>query len=400
VNVVTGGICVRTSLPLGAAFIGSLPIGAMPVMLLIHLMSSSIAPSQATVLLAVHSTANAIGLSVQGRLMSTVGPAPVLVVAAFVHAAALIVLPNVSGFAVLAVTCAVAGCSFPELNTSMRALLLQIPDEKQSRHMWSVSAGLFEVSAVGGPLLGSWVVQSLGGQFGFTLSAIWMLVATCIYVYSIAGTSPVARPKRSSASGRGLQELPLFLMYGSRGAAFAALAVTAGLVAVSSGSPFLVGLLRSTLSVGALLGAIWLAVRANLSTWRVILIAFTALTTASSVIMFVGRSPVLVGLLLVAGCTVTPISVMTSTLVRKENAATSMAVLQASSILAAAAATAGAGRLFESHGAAAGFGVAAGAAAFGLCVSCIAAWRADARRESFMPMQRAARENDATLRSL
>jgi MFS family permease len=395
-NAMTRGIYLRTSLALGATFIGSLPICAMPVMLLIYLVSSSVSPLRATILLALYSTANAIGLSVQGRLMGITGHAPVLAVASFVYAVVLIMLSNIGSFAILAVTCAVAGCSFPEINTSMRALLLQITDEKRSRYLWSTSAGLFEVSAVGGPLLGSWVVQGLGGQLAFVLSATWMLAATCTYIYCIRGTAHAAPSKRSSASGRGLQEFPLCLMYASRGAAFAALAVTSGLVAVSSGSPFLVGLLRSTLSVGALLGAIWLAVRSRLSTWRVILIAFMALTAASAVTIFVDRVPVLVGLLLVAGCALAPISIMTSTLVRKENAAASMAILQASSILAGGAATAGAGWLFESHGAGSAFGLAAGAAAFGLCVARIAAWHAAACRESRVPTERTASENGAT----
>ncbi|MBO0883910.1 MAG: MFS transporter [Mycobacterium sp.] len=384
----TSGTCLRTSFSLGAAFIGSVPIGAMRVILLIYLVSASVSPSQATILLALYSIANAIGLSVQGRLMGTMGHTPVLVVTSFVHAAVLIMLPNAGSFAVLAVMCAVAGCSFPELNTSMRALLLQIPDEKRSRSLWSMSAGLFEVSAVGGPLLGSWVVPSLGGQLAFVLLATWMLAATCIYVCCIRGTSHGARPKRSSASGRGLREFPLFLMYGSQGAAFAALAVTAGLVGVSSNSPFLVGLARSTLSVGSLLGAAWLAVRSRLSTWRAIVIAFMALTAASSVTILVDRIPVLVGLLLVAGCALTPITVMTGTLVRKEHAATSMAILQASSMLAGSAATACAGWLFESHGAGSAFGVAAGAGAFGLCVAGIAACRAAPRWESLVPTKR------------
>ncbi|GAB3894109.1 hypothetical protein GCM10029964_071920 [Kibdelosporangium lantanae] len=330
------------AVPLGAAFLGGIPVNGLPVVLLLRFVTSLTA-TQAALLLGLYTAGNALGLVVQGRLMARHGHAVVLVVAAVVHAVALVAVAR--GVYVLVV---VAGLAFPELNTSLRALV-------RTRSAVSASAALFEVASVTGPVVGGWL-----GDPGAVLtgSAVWMVGVTGVYVLSIRSLP------RTVTSGPSAGTPRLVVLYSVPAVCFSVLAVTAGLVAASAREPVVVGLLRAILSVGALLGALWVVRRRVGMSWPCVVLVVVSVVAAVS-----GDFVVLVGCLFFAGTALTPITVLATLLVRRENPVATLALMQGVAVFAGGVATAGAGWLFDLGGASAAFVAAAGIAALGLLVS-------------------------------
>jgi len=333
----------RRTLALGAAFLGSLPVNGLPVVLLLRFLMSLDA-TQAALLLGLYTAGNAAGLLLQGRLMARHGHTVVLVVAAVLHAVTLVAVAR--GAYVLVV---LAGLTFPELNTSLRALV-------RTRTTLSVSTALFEVASVTGPVVGGWLGDPVTV---LTASALWTVGATAVYVLGIRRLPP---PTAGPASGARTPRL--VVLYAVPAACFSVLAVTAGLVAASAQQSVVVGVLRATLSVGALLGALWVVRRRVRISRPFVLLVVVSLVAAVS-----DNLIVLVVCLFVAGTALTPITVLTTLMVRKENPVATLALMQGVAVLAGGVSTAAAGWLFDLGGAEAAFVAAAAIATLGLLVS-------------------------------
>ncbi|MFD1051974.1 hypothetical protein ACFQ1S_43630, partial [Kibdelosporangium lantanae] len=100
--------------------------------------------------------------------------------------------------------------------------------------------------------------------------------------------------------------------------------------------------MRAILSVGALLGALWVVRRRVGMSWPCVVLVVVSVVAAVS-----GDFVVLVGCLFFAGTALTPITVLATLLVRRENPVATLALMQGVAVFAGGVATAGAGWLFD-----------------------------------------------------
>jgi predicted MFS family arabinose efflux permease len=330
-----------------AAFLGSLPIFAVPVLLLIVFLESTSSPAHATVLVGVYALANAIGLPVQGRFMVRFDHRLVLGIAAAVHAAALLALPYTNGVG-LAMSCAVAGLAFPEINASLRALLVRSEEGARGQKRLSISVASFEVAAVTGPLLGAWASTAPSPAAALAVSAGWMATVTGLYVVAIRGIPPM--PADQTVVGRKAPDWVLVVFAVAPAACYSLLAAAAGLAAATQGHTVMIGVVRAALSTGALLGAVWLSLRPSRSPRRALINGFLLLASISLLATVTAKPFATVGLFLVGGCAFTPIAVSMTLLVDKTKAAATIGVLHAAAILSGGLFTALAGPLYAREG--------------------------------------------------
>lgn len=349
-----------------AAFLGSLSIFAVPVVLLILFLKSTGDPVHATGLVAAYALANAVGLPLQGRLMVRFDHRLVLGAAATVHAVALLALPHTTGLP-LGVACALAGLAFPEINASLRALLIRSEDGARGHKRLSMSVASFEVAAVTGPLLGAWAGAAPSPAVTLAVSAGWMAAVTGIYVVAVAGIAPI--PAGQAAAVRRAPDWALIVFAVAPAACYSLLAVAAGLAAAAQGDTAMVGVVRATLSTGALLGALWLSLRPSRSPRRALVGGFLLLAGISLLATVTGHAYVTVGLFLLGGCAFTPIAVSMTLLVDKAKAAATIGVLHAATVLSGGLFTGVAGPLYARGGTAVPYWISAAVAVVGAAVA-------------------------------
>jgi hypothetical protein len=336
-----------------AAFLGSLPIFAVPVLLLLDFLHATGNSAHATLLVGVYSLANAVGLPVQGRLMVRVDHRLVLGVAAAVHAVALVALAHAHGWLLVA-ACVVAGLAFPEINASLRTLLVQREDGPRGRRRLSISVASFEVAAVTGPLLGAWASAAVSGAAALTVSATWTAAITGLYGTAIAagrGEPRLAQPGRAPApAGRRVYDWALIVFAVAPAACYSLLAAAAGLAAAAHGATVLVGAVRAALSAGALLGAVWLSWRPGRSPRRALVGGFIVLAAVSLLAVPATNSCLTVALFVLGGCAFAPISVSMTLLVDRAKAAAVIGVIHAATVLSGGLFTALTGPLYDAGG--------------------------------------------------
>jgi predicted MFS family arabinose efflux permease len=349
-----------------AAFLGSLPIFALPVLLLILFLDTTGSPARSTVLVGTYALANAVGLPVQGRLMVRFDHRLVLGVASVVHGGALVALPHTSGVA-LVVACVLAGVAFPEINASLRALLVRSEQGDRSQKRLSISVASFEVAAVTGPLLGAWASTASSPAITLAVSAGWMTAVTGLYAVAIAGVPPM--PAEHASVGRRAPNWVLIVFAAAPAACYSLLAAAAGLAAAARGDTVLVGAVRAALSAGALLGAVWLSLRTSRSPRRSLIAGFLVLAGISLLATLTDNMYATVGLFVVGGCAFTPISVSMTLLIDKSKAAAALGVLHASTVLSGGLFTALAGPLYAKAGAAVPYWTSAVIAVVGAAVA-------------------------------
>jgi DHA1 family inner membrane transport protein len=349
-----------------AAFLGSLPIFAVPVLLLILFLRSTENPAHATVLVGAYALANAVGLPVQGRLMVRFDHRLVLGPAAVVHAVALLALPYTTGVALVA-ACAVAGLAFPEINASLRALLVRSERGTRGQKRLSISVASFEVAAVTGPLLGAWASTAPSPAATLAVSAALMAAVTGLYVVAIAGVPPM--PAEPTVAGRRAPDWMLIVFAVAPAACYSLLAAAAGLAAAAQGDTVMVGGVRAALSLGALLGALWLSLRPSRSPRRALVSGFVVLAGISLLATATAHPFVTVGLFLLGGCAFTPIAVSMTLLVDRAKAAATIGVLHAATVLSGGLFTALAGPLYARGGTTVPYWTSAAVAVVGAAVA-------------------------------
>ena len=331
-----------------AAFLGSLPIFAVPVLLLMVFLESTRSPAYATVLVGAYALMNAVGLPVQGRLMVRFDHRVVLGVAAAVHAAALLVLPHVGGDVAPAVVCALAGLAFPEINASLRASLVRGEDGVRGQRRLSVSVASFEVAAVTGPLLGAWAGTAPSPAGALAVSAGWMAAVTAVYAVAIAGIESL--PADRAVGARQAPDWVLIVFAVAPAACYSLLAAAAGLAAAAQGHTVMIGVVRAALSMGALAGALWLSLRPGRSPRRILVTGFLVLAGISLLAITTADPFATVGLFLIGGCAFTPIAVSMTLLVERAKAAATIGMLHAATVLSGGLFTAMTGPLYARAG--------------------------------------------------
>jgi hypothetical protein len=299
---------------LSAATLGRLPLGMVPLALVLFARGSGLDFGAAGTLAAAWSLGLAVGTPLLGRGADRRRPAPVLLASGLAAAVALAVLPLLPahGTGVAVVVAAVAGLATPPLEPVLRMLWPSLVDAAELERAYALDAAIQEVIFVVGPLVVALAVLA-GADGGLLVAAALVLAGTAW----TAGLGVVCRRGPAEAGARHwagpLQAPALVALYAgiaAVGALVGTLAVLAAAYAESRGSRGLAALIVGANGAGALAGGVAVAVRPGLVPRRVPAPQRVPLLTGTLALAFVplavvpaltGADAALVGAAVVSG---------------------------------------------------------------------------------------------------
>ncbi|HYJ76060.1 MAG TPA: MFS transporter [Kineosporiaceae bacterium] len=257
---------------LAAATLGRIPLGMVPLALVLFARGAGLDFGAAGSLAAAWSLGLAVGTPVLGRGADRRGPAPVLLasgVAGAAALAALTVLPGASAAGV--VVAALAGLATPPLEPALRMLWPTLVERDQLERAYALDAAIQEVIFVVGPLLVAAAVL-VRADAGLLLAATLVLTGT-------VWTAALGVVRRRRPGNRGVRHWAGPLSAPALVALYAAIAVVGALVgmlpvvatayAESLGTEALAALLVGANGLGALVGGVAVAVRPTLVPRRI-----------------------------------------------------------------------------------------------------------------------------------
>ena len=300
---------------------------------------------------------NAVGLGLQGWLMDRVGSRTVVLTAGSLCTTAL------TGFAlagslggslwIVAVLAGVAGVSIPAITTAVRAWLrFTFSSESLQSTSYALLAALFRGAVAIGPVLVSLALLMHGPTLAVGMAAVMILAATLVYALT-GGQQTQHRVSRSEAPrdtplvSAGLWTL--LVAAALEGSAVGVTAVAIPGVMSAAGAAVLAGLGFAALALGQVLGALVFGSRDWPGPRRLQLPVMQTITALVAGLLFlVSEEPwLLVAVMLAAGFTMAPISVLKSAMlddVAPQRAlARSYSTLVATGLVSAAAGNALAG---------------------------------------------------------
>ncbi|MGP4111537.1 MFS transporter [Streptomyces sp. 4N509B] len=249
--------------PLLATVIGALPLGLLGLSLLLytHERTGSLALGGGAA--ASFGLGNAVGLSVQGRLIDRHGQARVIAVAGLACAAWGVFLVTATplvawrGFAVVA--SAGMGASVPATTGSMRVLLAELVRDVGARTAgYALLAVLFQLAVLTGPLMTSLLLVAAGP--GEAVLVGGFLACGAALLFSRAEASRSWRPLRvrvGREGARGATGLAVLLVVmGGAGVSAGVVAVAVPAAALSLGSAADGGVLVATSSAGEIVAGL------------------------------------------------------------------------------------------------------------------------------------------------
>ena len=300
---------------------------------------------------------NAVGLGLQGWLMDRVGSRTVVLTAGSLCTTAL------TGFAlagslggslwIVAVLAGVAGVSIPAITTAVRAWLrFTFSSESLQSTSYALLAALFRGAVAIGPVLVSLALLMHGPTLAVGMAAVMILAATLVYALT-GGQQTQHRVSRSEVPrdtplvSAGLRTL--LVAAALEGSAVGVTAVAIPGVMSAAGAAVLAGLGFAALALGQVLGALVFGSRDWPGPRRLQLPVMQTITALVAGLLFlVSEEPwLLVAVMLAAGFTMAPISVLKSAMlddVAPQRAlARSYSTLVATGLVSAAAGNALAG---------------------------------------------------------
>lgn len=317
-----------------AGIIARLGIGITPLALLLLVQQTTGRYTAAGVAGGIFALAGAAVSPVAGRAADRVGPAPVLMITAVAHPAALVLLLLASAEGAGALpwifgASAAAGATYPPLSAAIRGAWNDLTEPGGGRaHLrgtaLAAETSLFEIVFVLGPVLFA-VISLLSGP------AAAIMVAG---VVTLGGTFAVTRgkvirdwrPHPSDTRTRGLGPLltpgfpALLLCIAGLGSAFGAMGVTVPAYATahstSAGAEGLAGVLLAVWGLGSATGGFWFGTRRPaMALSRQFTYLLTGVT-ASFAVLAVMPNPVALGAaLVIGGATIAPALTVENTLI-------------------------------------------------------------------------------------
>ena len=187
---------------IGWSFVGRLPIGMMPLALLLLVRGEGESYAAAGVVVAVYAVALGGGAPISGRQVDRFGPRRVLQVrtvlfALFTTGTVALALAD-AGIAAIALLAALAGVSMPPLSSTVRVVLPRIAPGELRATAYSLEASLQEVHFLGGPLLAA-ALATIDPVASVAGAGVGSLVGTTM----VARLPPVRETPRSRVSGAG-----------------------------------------------------------------------------------------------------------------------------------------------------------------------------------------------------
>ncbi|MGW0844276.1 MFS transporter [Streptomyces sp. NPDC002787] len=250
---------------LGATLVGRVPLGMMPVALLIAARADGHGYGTGAMLASLYGLSVAVGQPLLGRLVDRRGQTLTLLGGCIVSTAALLVLAaaETADLPMAATAVVVAGASAPPMEGALRALWPALtPTPRHLRAAFALDSGSQELVYVVGPLTAAVVASVAAPGLVFAVAAVLGMGGALV----VAASAPSRRwrpvPTRQGALGAlrsgGLRWMLLVLT--AIGASLGALSVAALAASERHAAEWLAGVLPAGVSVGALLGtAAWTA---------------------------------------------------------------------------------------------------------------------------------------------
>lgn len=354
----------RVKSRLGAVFLSAVPLGMLTLAIVLCIQEWTGSLQAAGSVSGLFGLGNAVGLGLQGWLMDRAGSRAVVVAAGSVCTAALIgfALAGTLGGSLwlVAVLAGIAGVSIPAITTAVRAWLrFTFSDESLRSTSYALLTALFRGAVAIGPLLVSLALIMYGPTLAVGMAAVMIMAATLVYV--LTGdqqrhhrVSQPDAPRESPLVSAGLRTL--LVAAALEGLAVGVTAVAIPGVMSAAGVAVLAGLGFAALALGQVLGALvfgsrpWPGPR-----WLRLPVIQAIAALVAGLIYLVSQQPwLLVVVMLAAGFTMAPISVLKSALLDdvapNKALARSYSMLVASGLVSAAAGNALAGNLAELTG--------------------------------------------------
>lgn len=250
---------------LAATLVGRVPLGMMPVALLIAAREDGRGYGTGAMLASLYGLSVAVGQPLLGRLVDQRGQTLTLLGSSVVSTAALFVLAaaETANLLIAAAAVVVAGAGAPPMEGVLRALWPVLsPTPRHLRAALALDSGSQELVYVLGPLTAAVVASMAAPGLVFAVAAVLGMGGALV----VAGSAPSRRwrpvPTRRGALGAlrsgGLRWMLLVLT--AIGASLGALSVAALAASERHAAEWLAGILPAGLSVGALVGtAAWTA---------------------------------------------------------------------------------------------------------------------------------------------
>lgn len=258
------------AVPAVASFLGALPIGMLNLGVVLAVRATTGSFAAAGAVGGAFGLGNAIGLVVQGRLISRWGQTWLLVATALLCPVSLVAFTAAAGqrvsLPVLAVWGAAAGASIPAVTSSMRVLWPVLVTDAALRPVaYALLATEFQVAMVTGPLLVSGLLL-VGGASVVLLVAAGLACGAGLLL-AAAPSSRRWRPAPVSSTGRRRAGAGMYtLLVGAAGGGVTSGMLIVGVPAAAAGQHWvgLAGVLFAAFSAGELLGGVAYGGRA----WR------------------------------------------------------------------------------------------------------------------------------------
>lgn len=277
---------------LGWSLVARLPLGMVPLGLLLLARGEGASYSRAGAVSAAYVVALAVGAPIAGRLVDKRGPRRILLQRAVAYPTllGLVVLLALVDAPMIAIglAAAAAGSAFAPVAPTVRTVWPRLAPADLRSSAYALEASMQEIFFVGGPLLvaGLAVVDPVAGVVGAAIAAAVGTVA-------VAGLPPVretgdAGPRGGSLLGAleapGVRTLVAFAF--TLGLAFGAVEVGMPAFAESHGARELGGVALATLSAGSFAGGLLAGARPSSNVRRRLLVAAPAIAVSLALLVF------------------------------------------------------------------------------------------------------------------
>ena len=298
---------------IGWSLVGRLPVGMMPLALLLLVRGEGESYGAAGVVLAVYAVALGGGAPIGGRQVDRFGPTQVIRVrtalfALFVAGIAVLALVD-AGLVALAGVAALAGLSMPPLSSTVRVVLPRIAPGDLRSTAYALEASLQEVHFVGGPLLAAALAT-----FDPVAAVAGAGVASLVGTAMVARLPPVRDTPRSRTAGAGFlgalgaASVRTIVLYAAlAGVAFGSVELAMPAFAEAEvGTRELGGIALACFSAGSLAGGLLAGLRPSATVLRRFLAGALALAAAMLGLQLAVSLPTLYVLAFVAGLPIAP----------------------------------------------------------------------------------------------
>ncbi|GAB3745761.1 MFS transporter [Microlunatus parietis] len=254
---------------LSAVFVSALPIGMAGLAIILSVQQWTGSLQWAGTLAGVFGAGNAVGLLIQGRLLSGRRSANLIMVMGIVSAAGfagLIMIGYAGGPQLIMIgVVAISGLAVPAITTAVRAWLPGVITDPAGRTAgYALLAVLFQAAVLIGPLLVSLAVAIAMPAAGLGLIAVLMLGSAILFRAAVRSRPAVTRPAEAARSGSRWWRGGLGWLLGINvtvGLAAGITAVAVPGVTSAAGLAFLAGAVASAAALGDVAGALGYAAR-------------------------------------------------------------------------------------------------------------------------------------------